>query len=688
MKVNEIISKMTMQEKFILLTGKDNWSTVPMEQLGIPSIRVSDGPHGVRKVRDRSQEEKKLLEGVVTGVTWNEETLKGVCFPTASAIAATWNKDLARETGKALGKECVNLDIDVLLGPGTNIKRTPLCGRNFEYFSEDPLLAGELAAEYINGVQSQNVGTSLKHFAGNNQEFDRMNISSEIDERTMREIYLKPFEIAVKKAQPWTVMCAYNRFNGMYCSENKFLLDEVLKKEFGHKGIVVSDWWAVHDRAKALSASLELEMPFSDKSVGSLKNSYEKGEITDEEIDSAVERLLNFIFKAYDSRKKRDKSYDVEHQRKLAKEVALEAITLLKNEDNLLPINKGNVRNIAVIGDMAENPAIQGGGSSCVNAEHVVSPLEAIKDAAGADFNIEYSSAYRNWEHTSEVNGLNTAMEIAGKSDITLLFVGDTSQIEGESFDRTSIKLPAIFEKVILNIAEQNPNTVVVVQAGSAIDMSAWIDKVKAVVFSWFTGEEGGSALADILFGKVSPSGKIAETFPLKLEDTPAYGTYPGNGYASWYSEGIMVGYRYYDTYKKPVLFPFGYGLSYTTFEYSGIKVSADNIKEDDKLTITLKIRNTGSYAAKEIVQLYVRDIVTKVIRPYKELKAFEKVYLEPNEEKEINFVLEKDAFAYYNTTLKKWFVESGDFEILVGSSSRDIKASKRVNIQAKKNFS
>ena len=672
MEVKELISKLSMDEKFALLTGKDNWNTVAVERLGIPSISVADGPHGLRKIEP--------------GVDGKLFTVKAFCFPNAAALAATWNLKLVREIGKALGEECGAMGVDVLLGPGTNIKRTPLCGRNFEYYAEDPLLAGELAAAYIEGVQSEGAGTSLKHFAANNQEYNRLHISSEVDIRALREIYLKPFEIAIKKSQPMTVMCAYNRLNGVYCSENGFLLDDVLRKEWGFEGIVVSDWGAVHDRVNSLKATLELEMPFNANSAGKLKEAYENGKITDTEINAALERLLNIVFKISKNREKRAGAFNLSKHHQLAKEVALEAITLLKNENGALPITKEKIKKLAIIGEFAKEPVIQGGGAAYVQTNTVDSTLDGILEIAGKEIEVEYVPTY-NIRNTS-VNRINKAMEAASNADMALVFVGNRHDIECETYDRGAITLSSELESIILSISSQNPNTVVIVQAGSAVDMSGWIDKVRAVVFAWYTGQAGGGALAEILFGLSNPSGKIAETFPVRLEETPAYGTYPGNGYASWYAEGIMVGYRYYDTYHKEVLFPFGFGLSYTTFEYSDLCVSPESASEKEAVTVSFKVKNTGGMPGKEITQLYIRDKVCKVLRPDKELKAFAKIDLLPGEEKKVQLKLTRDAFAYFNVSLNAWHVESGKFEILIGSSSRDIRLKGNVIIKSEDDFS
>ena len=663
MNIKETILELNIDEKLSLLTGINDWETFEIERLNIPSVFLANGPHGViKQVKDQNG---------------NVYLKNAVCFPTSSAMAATWNCDLIHQVGIALGEECRDLGVDIILGPGTNIKRMPICGRNFEYYSEDPVLAGELTAAYINGIQSVGVGACLKHFAANNQEFDRAQVSSEVDIRTLREIYLKPFEIAVKKAQPWSIMCGYNRLNGIYCSENKFLLNDLLREEWGYDGIVISDWGAVHDKVKSLKASLELEMPCNVTSVDILKQALASGDITEKEIDAILERLLKFINRISFARETEIVHYELEKHNKLAKNAALEAITLLKNQDHILPILSQKVKKLAIIGLFAKEPVIQGGGSASVQPNLIESPYECIKEIAGSEIEIDYSPAYLSWGDV--VDGLNVAMQSASNADMAVLFVGNRTGIEGEGYDRANLKLSQGMENIILRISEQNPNTVVVVEAGSAMDMSAWIDKVKAVVFTWYGGQMMGSAIAEILFGLSNPCGKIAETFPVKIEDTPSYSTYPGNGYATWYSEGIMVGYRYYDTFKKEVSFPFGFGLSYTTFEYSNLKLTVN--PQENNVTVQFKLKNSGNMQGKEIVQLYIKEIDNQVLRPEKELKAFDKIDLKPNEEKDIIFVLSRDAFSYFNTSLNDWHVDGGRYDILIGSSSRDIRLTERVQI-------
>ncbi len=660
MEIEAVLKKMTPEQKLTFLTGADNWHTAGFKDPEVPQVTMSDGPHGVRKVRP--------------GKDGKEETVPAVCFPTASAVAATWNPDLAYRMGRALAGECIERGVDILLGPGVCMKRSPLCGRNFEYFSEDPFLAGAMGAAYVNGLQSRGVGACVKHFAANDQETDRLFSSSEMDERTLREIYLKAFETVVREAKPWSVMCAYNRLNGVHCSQNPVLLDEILRGDWGFGGVVISDWGAVHDRPASLRASLELEMPYSEKSLPALKKAYGKGEITDAQIDRAVRSLLGLVQKARESAPLRAGAADTEEDRlALARETAAEAVTLLKNEDDILPVDLKETRRIAVIGGCAEKPFIQGGGSACVNPVRTDSPLEELKKIAGD--RIRYSPAYNyGWYGIRpEIADVGAALDTAADADAVFLFAGENGATETEGTDRTSIRLHPDLENLILQVAQVNPRTVVILQAGSAIDMTPWIDAVAGVVFAWYGGSCGAGALADVLFGRVCPSGKLSETFPLSIEDTPAYGNYPSAPVAK-YDEGVLTGYRYYDTVGEDVLFPFGYGLSYTTFEYSDLRVSSGRLEKGRPLTVTLRVKNTGNVRGKETVQLYVRDPSATVLRPEKELKGFRKVELEPGAAQDVSIPLRWEDFAFYSPVYRKWTVEEGAFRILVGASSRDIR--------------
>lgn len=689
MNIDRLLTQLTIDEKIAMLTGSDTWSTVPVKRLSIPSVVVSDGPHGLRKVKEERPGQDALQ-------------YPAVCFPTYSALAATWNDELAQQMGAAIAGDCIDNKVDVLLGPGVNMKRNPLCGRNFEYLSEDPYLAGRLGTALVNGVQSRGIGTSLKHFAGNSQEVDRFWVNSEIDERALREIYLPAFEKIVKEAKPWTVMCAYNLLNGVHCSQNRRLLFNILRKEWGFDGIVVSDWGAVHDRVESLKASLELEMPYCKTSFESLKKAYEEDRINEYDIDFAVEGILRLVKKVSEAADLRDKVKDTTDDRyNVSKQVADEAVTLLKNEDEILPISK-KIKKLAVFGLAAADPTIQGGGSAGVTPIRKSAPLDYIRKLAGDDIEVVYAPCYNQMTLTSilEIQNLPAALNLAYEADMSLIFVSDTIRTELEGFDRNSIRLQPELEKMILQLTAVNPNTVVVVQAGSVIDMSEWFYKVKGVVYSWYLGGAGGESVADVLFGKVNPSGKTAETFPLCLEDTPAFDgidsislcdtdndgsfgqgaypcAYPGNGKVSWYREGMFIGYRFYDTWKKEVLIPFGFGLSYTQFEYSKLKI----VQDENTARVECKIKNTGKCKGRETVQIYVRPVQPYVLRPEKELKGYVKVELEPNEQKTIKVELDERAFSYYSMNDFDWKVDKGYYEILVGSSSRDIKLTGKIKM-------
>ncbi len=662
--IRKIISKMTLEEKASMCSGQGFWNTKIIDRLNIPSITMTDGPHGVRK-----QQEEKIFGGI-----------QAICFPTGSALASSWDRKLLEKVGIALGEECQTEKVSILLGPSANIKRSPLCGRNFEYYSEDPYLSSELAKNYIKGLQSQGVGASIKHFAVNNQEERRLTLDAGIDERALREIYLASFEAAVKESQPWTVMCAYNKVNGTYCSENKYLLVDILRGEWGFKGFVVSDWGAVNERVEGLKAGLELEMP-SSHGIGTeeIIKAIKTGKLDEAVLDSAVEKLLTVIFKVVDSQRK-DFIYDREAHHKLARGVARECMVLLKNENNILPIKKENA--IAIIGAFAKNPRYQGGGSSHINSYRVENAYDEIKKIAGESTEILYAEGYKI--DSDEVNEdlVSEAIKIAKKADVAVIFAGLPEKYESEGYDRKHLKIPSSHTALIEAVVEVNNNTVVVLSNGSPVEMP-WLNKVKAVLESYLGGQAGGGAVADILFGIVNPCGKLAETFPDKLSHNPSYINFPGERNRVEYREGIFIGYRYYDIKDIEPLFPFGYGLSYTNFSYTGILVDKKSISDNEKVNIKVSVKNTGKIKGKEIIQLYVRDIESSVIRPEKELKGFAKVEFDVGEEKDITFTLDKRAFAYYNVDIKDWHVESGDFEILVGSSSRDIALKETINVKS-----
>lgn len=661
MNIDKILKELTLEEKASLCSGSDFWHTKSVDRLDIPKIMVSDGPHGLRKNVEDAENPN--------------EAIKAVCFPTASALACSFDRTLLKTMGKALGEECQAEKVSVILGPGCNIKRSPLCGRNFEYFSEDPYLASQMACAHIKGVQSKGVGTSLKHFACNNQETRRLTVDEKIDERTLHEIYLAAFETAVKEAKPWTIMCSYNRINGVHSSQNKYLLTDVLRDSWGYKGLVMSDWGAVDDRVEGIKAGLDLEMPASygknDKLIVEAVNS---GELSMDELDKCVERVLKLVDKAEDG--KSAAIWDKEKQHELARTISSQCSVLLKNEDNILPLNKDE--KICFIGYFAEKPRYQGGGSSHINSFKVTSALEAAKEYC----EVEYAQGYITDEDRDDEELLAQAIECAKKADKAVIFAGLPDSFESEGYDRKHMKMPECQLKLIDEIRKVNENVVVVLHNGSPVEMP-FIDNIKGLLEVYLGGQAVGGATCDILFGKVNPSGKLAETFPAKLTDNPSYLNFPGVGDNVEYKEGIFVGYRYYDKKDIEPLFPFGYGMSYTTFEYSGMTVSSEEINDDKTLAVTVDVTNTGSREGMEIVQLYVKDKQSTVMRPEKELKGFEKVSLKPGETKKIAFHLDKRSFAYYEPAISDWFVEYGEFEILIGASSRDIRLSKSVYVNS-----
>ena len=667
MKNSELISKMTLEEKVGLCSGKDGWYLKGVDRLGIPEIMLTDGPHGLRK---HNPEGKFKLEN----------SIPATCFPTAVTSACSWNPELLYEMGVAMAEECLQEKVSVILGPGVNMKRSPLCGRNFEYFSEDPLLAGELAAGLINGVQSQGVGTSLKHFAVNSQEKKRLAIDSVVDERTLREIYLTAFEIAVKKAQPWTVMTAYNKVNGTYASENRHLIKDILKDEWGFEGIAVTDWGAANDRILGLENGNELEMPNSkgyyDKKIcAAVRN----GELSESVVDEAADRILTLIKKS-EANLKDGYTYDKEAHHKLAAKVYSESVVLLKNEDNLLPIAKD--KRIAVIGEMARAPRYQGAGSSLINPTKITDSFEAL---IGKGYALNFAPGYNKKKDEIMPAMIADACHIAEKADIALVFVGLTEEYESEGYDRDHMSMPMSHNHLIEEVLKVNENVVVVLSGGSPVEIP-WLGKVKGLVNGYLGGQACGDTIADIICGDVCPSGKLAETYPIALSDVPCHNYFPGTNRLAEHKEGIYIGYRYYDTAEKDVLFPFGFGLSYTEFKYSGLKLSKKKIKDTDTLTVSYKIKNVGKCDGAEISQVYVADKESTIFRPKKELKGFKKIFLKAVEETTDEIELSKRAFAFYNVDSANWQVESGDFEILVGASSRDIRLTADVYVESTDN--
>lgn len=665
--IKDLISKLTLEEKAGLCSGADFWHLKGVERLGIPSIMVADGPHGLRKQPEDADH---------LGLT---KSVPATCFPSGATLACSWDRELVTEVGKALGVECQTEKISVLLGPAANIKRSPLCGRNFEYLSEDPLLTGEIASAYIAGVQSQGVGTSMKHYAVNNQEYRRLSVSSEVDERTLREIYLAGFETAVKKTQPWTIMCSYNKVNEEYASQHKYLLTDILKEEWGHEGFVMSDWGAVSDRVAGVAAGMELEMPGSaginDKLiVAAVKN----GTLDKKLLDECVERILKVVFKAADNARP-DTTFNKAAHHAFARKVAGECVVLLKNEDSILPLKRTG--KIAIIGKFAETPRYQGGGSSHINPTQVDKPINEITKASGDEV-VGYAPGFDLDNDTISEKMLKTAVDLASAADVAVIFAGLPDSYESEGYDRTHLNLPPNQNAIIKAITAVQKNIVVVLSNGSPVAMP-WIRDVKGVIDGYLGGQAGGGAISDVLFGDTNPSGKLAETFPLKLTDNPSYINFQGVNDRVTYAEGIFVGYRYYEKVEREVLFPFGYGLSYSTFEYTDMKVDKQEINDRETVKVTIKVKNTGSVKGKEIVQLYVKAPGVVAIMPEKELKGFEKVELAPGEEKTVEIVLGKRAFAYYNTEVKDWHVEGGVYRLLAGSSSSHIALIQTVKVNS-----
>ena len=657
----EIIKKMSLEEKAALCTGAGPWTTTPVEHLGIPEMTVSDGPHGVRRVKN--------VQDFVS------QSIPATCFPTAVSMASTWDVELIQEIGEAIAEECIALEVDVILGPGVNIKRTPLCGRNFEYYSEDPYLAGEMAVGFIRGVQSKGVGTSLKHYAANNQEYQRSTISSELNERTLMEIYLPAFEAAVKRAKPWTVMCSYNKLNGTFAAENHQLLTEILRDQWGFDGFVVSDWGAVHNRVEALQAGLDLEMPGPrEKRVEAVINAVRSGDLEEAVLDQAVRRILEVVFRA--SETDQGGSFDVSGHHALARRAAGEGMVLLKN-NGILPLKSPS--HLAVIGHSAKEAYFQGRGSSHINPTQVDNPYVELQKVAG-EAELSFAEGYPGDEGFDQAL-IDEAVTNAQSADVALLYISLPATKESEGYDRPDLDLTTHQVALIKAVSAVQPNTVVILNNGAPLVMGEWIDGAAAVLEAWMMGQAGGGAVADVLYGKVNPSGKLAETFPLKLADTPAYINYPGENGVVRYGEGLYVGYRYYDAKDVPTLFPFGHGLSYTTFKYQNPEVSSPSFRDVDGLTVSVQVTNTGKLPGKEVVQVYVKDHQSKLARPPKELKGFVKVALEPGESKTVSVNLGFRSFAYYHPAYGQWITEDGDFDILIGSSSADIRCTETVSL-------
>lgn len=652
-KIRALIAQMTLEEKAGLCSGDDFWHTKAVERLGIPRTMVSDGPHGLRK-----QDQKADHLGV-------NDSIKAVCFPAACATAASFDPEMITRMGEAVGDSCQHEGLSVVLGPAVNIKRSPLCGRNFEYYSEDPYLAGVMAGAMIHGVQSRGVGTSIKHFAANSQEHRRMSSSSDADERTLREIYFPAFEMAVKREQPWTVMCSYNKINGVYASENPWLLTDVLRGEWGFEGYVMSDWGAVSDRVAGIAAGLDLEMPASNgvndrKIVAAVR----EGRLDEKLVDLACERILNIVFRFVENARP-ETPWDMEAQHAQAADIAADCMVLLKNEGELLPLNKADA--VAFIGEFADKPRFQGGGSSHINSFKVTGALEAARG-----LNVTYAPGYDTAKDEANEAMIAEAVQAARAARVAVVFAGLPDSYESEGYDRTHMRLPDCQNRVIEAVAAANPNTVVVLHNGSPVEMP-WIGRVKAVLEAYLGGQAVGEAAVRVLYGDVNPSGHLAETFPLKLSDNPSYLYYGGEGNRTEYREGVFVGYRYYDKKEMDVLFPFGHGLSYTTFAYGNLRLDKGGMRDDETQTVTVTVTNTGSRFGKTVAQLYVGAVGGDYLRPVRELKGFQKVALQPGESKEISFTLDKRCFAIWNEEIHDWYAPAGQYEIAVGDSSRHL---------------
>ena len=648
MKHKEIIEKLSLEEKAALMSGRDFWSTTEYKEYGIPSIFLADGPHGVRK------------QAAASDHLGLNPSIPATCFPTTATMANTWNEDLGEKLGECLGEEAAAQGVNVLLGPGMNIKRNPLCGRNFEYFSEDPYLAGKMAAAYVRGIQSKGVSACLKHFAVNNQEERRMVIDSVVDERTLREIYLTGFEIAAEEGKPKTVMSSYNRLNGAFANESMHLLREILRDEWGFDGVVVTDWAGCNDRVEGVKAGNELEMPACKYGNEDIVRAVQEGRLDEKVVDECLDRLIDLILKTDRAVKASPKKFDVEAHHAFAEKCAEESIVLLKNEKNILPLKKKE--RIALIGEFAERPRYQGAGSSIVNPTRLESFLDAVKES---DLDcIGYAKGYDRYGKRKK-RLENTAAELAEKMDTIVFFAGLDEVSEAEGIDRRNMKLPSNQLELLERLYALNKKVIVVLSCGSAVEFDA-VERADAIVHAYLGGQAGARALLNVLTGKVTPSGKLSESYPYSYEDCPSARYFPGKAATAEYREGPFVGYRYYTTAKVPVRYPFGYGLSYTSFEYSDFEVN------ENGAGFTLK--NTGAADGAEIAQLYIGKADGKIFRPVRELKGFKKVFLKAGESARVEIPFDKRTFRYYNVKTNAWEEEGGRYEVSIGASSEDIR--------------
>ncbi len=664
-EAKRIVASLTLEEKASLLSGKDTWSTRAIGE--IPSIFMTDGPHGLRKA--------------LTGING----LPATCFPTASALASTWNPDLVQQVGAAIGLEAQAADVQVVLGPGVNMKRSPLGGRNFEYFSEDPVLAGEMAVAHINGLQSQGVGASLKHFAANNQEFERFQNNSVVDERTLNEIYLKAFEMAVRHAKPWSVMASYNLVNGVHSSESEWLLQTTLRDKWGYQGIVISDWGAAAiGRVQGVKAGLQLEMPGgSSENTKLIVQAVLDGKLKETVLNTRLRQLVASILKV-NATKQPKIAFDVDSHHTLARQAAQEAVVLLKNESHILPLKPGRVDKIAVIGQLAKEPRFEGGGSSQITPTKVDNLYGQLAKILGDKTELSFAKGYAIKDGSATPKLLQDALEAAKNADVVIVAVGLPASFEIEGIDRPQLGLPSGHDELVEAIAKVNPRTIVVLTNGSAVTMP-WLSAVPAVLEGWLSGQAGAGAIADVLTGVVNPSGKLSETFPHRIQDTPAYPDFPNRTGNARYGEGIFIGYRWYDERDIKPLFEFGYGLSYTNFKFSDLKLSHDEIFDDGTLTVEVDVKNTGDVAGKEVVQLYIGIQDHGEVHPPRELKKFQKIYLRPSEERAVSFTLKASDLAYFSDFKRDWRVPTGEITVYVGSSSRSLPLHRTVTVKPRR---
>ncbi|MGN8245772.1 glycoside hydrolase family 3 C-terminal domain-containing protein [Cellulomonas soli] len=670
--IDQLLSQLTLEEKAALTSGQDFWTTEPVDRLGVASVMVTDGPHGLRKQTGASDH-----LGIGSSVP-------ATCFPPAAALGSTWDVDLLRRVGEALGRETRANEVSVLLGPGVNIKRSPLCGRNFEYLSEDPALAGDLGTAIVAGIQSQGVGTSLKHYAANNQETDRMRVSADVDERTLREIYLPAFERVVTGAQPWTVMCSYNKINGTYASQDHWLLTEVLRDEWGFEGLVMSDWGAVSERVRSVAAGLDLEMPGTGgRTDAEVVAAVREGRLEESVLDTAVRRVLRMVAQAGPALAEPG-SFDVDAHHELAREAAAAASVLLRNEPvdgaPLLPLTAADTAGLLVVGEFARTPRYQGAGSSQVNPTRLDDALTALRTGTGTEVPFEPGFTIAGGPDGDDDALLAAAVEAARTAATVVLFLGLPAPDESEGYDRSHMRLPANQVAVLTAIAEVCPRVVVVLANGSAVTVE-WQELAPAVLETWLGGQAGGSAVADVLLGTRAPGGRLAETIPHRVEDTPAFGNFPGEHGHVRYGEGVLVGYRWYDTRDMAVAYPFGHGLTYTTFGYGDVHATVQGEGATAQVEVRVTVTNTGERAGAEVVQVYVGDVQASVLRPTRELKAFRKVVLEPGASQEVAFTLTARDLSFWHPTLRRWVVEGGTFRLEVGSSSRDVRGTAEVDV-------